>query len=298
MKAAGLWKVAVLTSASAEEPVAALLASALNTAASTYFDCRKARSEVSVYVTKRPGMRWLQRQLAPALRNLAAELGEEFGRVHIIHVPPQDWAESWKRHFKPLTIGSKLLIKAPWSKQRPKKGQITVVLEPGLSFGTGHHPTTAYCLSELVRFRQRTHTQSTLDIGTGSGILAIAAARLGYQPVKAFDFDPDAVRTARANARANDVSTIEFFRADVGRLPRSAAETFSVVCANLISTLLVEYRDRILRRVAPDGLLVLAGILKSEFQEVNRSYVQAGWVLRNSKIAGEWQSGSWARKNF
>ena len=136
----------------------------------------------------------------------------------------EDWAESWKRHFKPIEIGDALLVKPSWSKRRPRKNQAVVILDPGLSFGTGQHPTTAFCLREIVRlklakergrlareFKTRHHAdepsalQSFLDIGTGSGILAIAAAKLGYQPVHAFDFDAEAVRIARANARANRV---------------------------------------------------------------------------------------------
>ena len=117
----------------------------------------------------------------------------------------EDWAESWKRHFKPIEIGRRLLIKPSWSRRRPKPHQQVVVLDPGLSFGTGQHPTTAFCLAEVARLVKNAPARSFLDIGTGSGILAIAAARLNYQPIWAFDFDPEAVRMARANAQTNQV---------------------------------------------------------------------------------------------
>ena len=123
-------------------------------------------------------------------------------------VPPEDWAESWKRHFKPIEIGGDLLILPSWSKRKPKTGQAVVVLDPGLSFGTGQHATTSFCLNEIVKLRRSSKASelSLLDGGTGSGILAIAAAKLGYKPVEAFDFDPVSVRVARANATSNGVN--------------------------------------------------------------------------------------------
>src|ERR1019366_8464695 len=153
------------------------------------------------------------------------------GRISLLGVSREDWAESWKLHFKPLLIGSALLLKPSWSRRRPGKGQAVVVLDPGLSFGTGRHPTTAFCLRQLVARRRSGESQSCLDIGTGSGILAIAAAKLGYAPVDAFDFDPEAVRIARANARRNGVAArIRFQRRDLTKLPRRSARQYSLIC--------------------------------------------------------------------
>lgn len=165
-----------------------------------------------------------------------------------------------------------------------------MILDPGLSFGTGQHPTTAFCLEEIVRCR-KSGRQSFLDIGTGSGILAIAAAKLGYAPVHAFDFDPEAVRIARANAHANGVK-IRIVRGDAAKLPLRPKRTFDVVCANLISTLLIAERKRIAAQVSRDGVLVLAGILRSEFPEVRRAFTALG--LKPAAAAGknEWRSGS------
>lgn len=205
----------------------------------------------------------------------------------------EDWVESWKRHFKPLEIGSRLLIRPPWSRRRARRGQAVVVLEPGLSFGTGQHPTTAFCLRELAARKRAGKGQSFLDIGTGSGILAIAAAKLGYRPVHAFDFDLEAVRIARRNARRNGVDRrIRIAEQDVTKLARQGGRQYSVVCANLTSNLLVAERERILSRLRPDGRLVLAGILKTEFEEVRKAYAGAGLRLEASRAQGEWRSGS------
>ncbi len=136
-------------------------------------------------------------------------------------------------------------------------------------------------------------TKSFLDIGTGSGILAIAAAKLGYKPVHAFDFDPEAVRVARANARVNQVGRkIKIARGDVTKLPLRPARKFDLVCANLISNLLIAERRRIVAQLNPGGTLVLAGILKSEFAQVQKAFEALGLKLVAAKSEKEWRSGS------
>ncbi len=169
-----------------------------------------------------------------------------------------------------------------------------MVLDPGLSFGTGQHPTTSFCLRELVRARRRDHAQSFLDIGCGSGILAIAAAKLGYAPVRAFDHDPESVRVSSANARRNRVQErIRFREADLCKLPARSREAYDVVCANLLADVLIQEAPRILRRVKRPGLLVIAGILRAEFQRVNHFYRSRGLRILRTRVEGEWQSGAY-----
>jgi ribosomal protein L11 methyltransferase len=166
------------------------------------------------------------------------------------------------------------------------------VLDPGLSFGTGQHPTTRFCLSQLVACRNEGVAQSFLDVGTGSGILAITAAKVGYKPVVAFDCDPQAVKIARANARANGVAkNVLFSRRDLSELQPSMRR-FDVICANLISSLLIAEQRRICRWLAPKGTLVLSGILRSEFAQVRRAYRQSGFRLSRRQSEAEWESGS------
>ena len=219
----------------------------------------------------------------------------------------EDWAESWKRHFKPLEIGDALLLKPSWEKRQPRKGQAVIILDPGLSFGTGHHATTGFCLRQLVEVRKgrgagresraSAPALSLLDIGTGSGILAIAAAKLGYSPVRCFDFDPESVRVAKANAAQNDVAhLVKPVRRDLTKLPPASATRYHVVCANLIYDLLIAERDRILSRLRPDGVLVLAGILQTQFAKVERAYRQAGLKLIATEVEKEWQSGAFVRR--
>jgi len=295
MKAKTLWRIAVTTTLEAEEAVAELLAELLGQGASSYYDLELQTSQVSVYL-QQPGApdSGLRQQIRAGLARMK-ECGLAAGpaKIAINRVPPENWEESWKRHFKPIEIGRTLLIKPSWSRRRPKKDQAVVVLDPGLSFGTGQHPTTSYCLAEVASHAGIDSVRSFLDIGTGSGILAIAAARLHYQPIFAFDFDPESVRVARANVENNQVrKNLHLSRGDATRLPLRPARRFDLVCANLISNLLVAERKRIIAQLNQGGTLVLAGILKSEFALVRAAYAELGWRLVKSVRLNEWESGS------
>ena len=347
MKAGPLLKVSIRIALAADEPVMELLARVFGSAASVFHDLESGTVTASVYLPKSSD--WTpvrQRELQSGLdelRQLGLDLGP--GTISRKRIRREDWAESWKRHFKPMEIGHALLLKPSWSQRKPRRGQALVVLDPGLSFGTGQHPTTRFCLEQLAaaspspcdagaggglgsgeipapmallspalsarrgrsgnssRQVQGTHLEapratprSFLDIGTGSGILAIAAAKLGYRPVEAFDFDPDSVRVARENARRNDVSRrLRLSQADLTKLPSRSPKTFDLVCANLIYDLLLAERSRILSRVAPGGTLVLAGILTTQFELVHRAYAAKGWSLIASREEKEWKSGAFQK---
>ena len=232
-------------------------------------------------------------RLRDALRLLKNEgLDASPGRIRIRIVPPQDWSESWKRHFKPIEVSPALLVKPTWSRRKPKRGQSVVILDPGLSFGTGQHATTLFCLEQVATCRSTASTQSFLDIGTGSGILVIAAAKLGYSTLAAFDFDPACVRISNSNVELNEVSAlVQPTLGDITAAIKRGAQRYDVVCANLIHDLLIEARDRILARVDASGSLVLAGILKTQFVAVEAAYSEVGWILVKKKNEREWTSG-------
>jgi ribosomal protein L11 methyltransferase len=293
-----LWRISVITSIEAEDAVTELLAGIFNLAAAAYFNVETGTSTVSVFVSRQPDAKQTTAEIATGLRNISnCGLKIGAGKIEIAKVRREDWAESWKRHFHPLEIGPELLIKPTWIKQKPKKNQALVVLDPGLSFGTGQHPTTSFCLSEIVAAARAdaliTKPKSFLDIGTGSGILAIAAAKLGFAPVCAFDFDPEAVRVAKENARKNRVDAkCKITRGDITKLPLKPARKYDLVCANLISNLLIAERRRIVNRLQPAGTLVLAGILTGEFGEVQAAFEQLGLKLTAGRVENEWSSGA------
>ncbi len=299
MKQTNLWRISVTTTPEAEEAVTEWLGSTFGQPAASYTDVETQQTAVALYLTARPDWsRARQAELAAGLKHIAhSGLALGPGRISLKRLRRADWAESWKRHFQPLVIGSALLLKPGWSRHRPRKGQAVVVLDPGLSFGTGRHPTTAFCLRQLVARRRPGEAQSCLDVGTGSGILAIAAAKLGYAPVDAFDFDPQSVGVAQANARRNRVSArIRLRRQDLTRLPRRSRRQYSVVCANLVSSLLLDQRQRLLARLRTNGVLVVAGILAVEFARVRKAFADAGLRLLASRTQNEWRSGAFGRR--
>ena len=301
MKYPIIWQTSVTTTVEAEDAVAELLATHVAPSPSTYTDAETRVTTVSTYATTPPkNSAATKRLLRAGLKAITAcGLNVGPGKITIQKLPRKNWAESWKRHFKPIEIGTRLLVKPSWIRRQPRRGQVVIVLDPGLSFGTGQHPTTEFCLREVVRVAATGGaTRAFLDIGTGSGILAIAAAKLGYAPVHAFDYDPQSVIVARDNARTNHVTRqIKLTRADLTKLPRRSVRRYNVVCANLLANLLIAERDRILARVQPGGLLVVAGILKREFQEVLAAYRQAGMKLTASYARNEWRSGTFVRSS-
>jgi ribosomal protein L11 methyltransferase len=180
-----------------------------------------------------------------------------------------------------------------------------VAIDPGLAFGTGHHATTRYCLSQLARLHRREPRQrqppphrpmSALDAGTGSGLLAIAAAKLGYRPVIAFDSDPDAVRVARGNIASNRVrGLVTLATGDLADRRLRIGGPFDVVCANLSAELLEAQSRRLSRWVNPGGHLVVAGILATEFAAVTRAFEGAGLRLQSARTEQGWRSGRFAK---
>ncbi|HEX5219422.1 MAG TPA: 50S ribosomal protein L11 methyltransferase [Verrucomicrobiae bacterium] len=295
MKRATLWKASVVTTAEAEDAVAERLAAHFAPRPSSYTDVETGHTTVSAYTSTRPKqIPSVKRALRSGLNEIKAcglNLGPAI--ITIQRLPRKNWAESWKSHFKPIEIGKRLLVKPSWIRRSPERGQVVIVLDPGLSFGTGQHPTTEFCLRELVKRHDGARQQSLLDIGTGSGILAIAAAKLGYAPVHAFDYDPQSVLVAKENARKNRVADqVKVTRADLTKLPRRSSQQYDMVCANLLANILIAERDRILARVKSDGVLVVAGILKREFREVRRAYEADGCRLVASKSRKEWCSGT------
>lgn len=295
MKTEPLRQVSVVTSLEAEDAVVELLARVFGCAASAYTNEKTKVTTASVYCQK--AQEWTPSRRAALLGGLksirAGGLKIGAGKIVTRKVPREDWSESWKRHFKALEVGPRLLIKPGWVRRRARKNQAVVVLDPGLSFGTGNHPTTEFCLRALAAGRKDGERQSFWDVGTGSGILAIAAAKLGYAPVVAMDFDAEAVRVARENARRNGVlERVRISRRDITRMPSSGGRKYDFICANLISNLLLAEKERILARLRTGGTLVLAGILKGEFAQIRRAFEGAGLTLAQSRAEGEWRSGS------
>lgn len=295
-----LWRLSLTIAPESEDAVTELLGRILDQPLSSYTDREAGVSTVSAFLPSREIWSETTREkLRVGLRLIQdCELPINPGRISFRKVPSRDWTKAWKHHFKPFRVGTRLLVRPSWSRPRVDRGQRVVVIDPGLSFGTGHHPTTRFCLKELVGFRRYGRHQSFLDLGTGSGILAVAGAKLGYAPVTALDIDPDAVRVARENARRNGlIGRIEFRQKDITQWSVKSVGRYSVICANLITPLLISELNRIAARLEKDGLLVLAGILNQEFGLIRAACENIGLRLRRCTVEKEWCSGSFDKLN-
>ena len=205
-------------------------------------------------------------------------------------VEPPDWAREWRRFYRPLRVG-RLLISPPWESPPPGPGEIRLVLDPGRAFGTGHHESTRLCLraldSEIVRGSR------AVDLGTGSGILAVAAALLGAASVRALDTDPGAVEAARGSARLNGVS--DRVLVEVGSVgashpgiaPRPGST--DLLLANLSGPLVAELAPELARALRPGGVLITAGYLAGEAPAVGRALGACGLRTLRVESEGEWR---------
>jgi ribosomal protein L11 methyltransferase len=182
-------------------------------------------------------------------------------------IEDQDWAENWKRHFQPLTIGRQLLITPPWNAS-VSTDRIVIVIEPAMAFGTGQHSTTRGCLELIEEAVAAKQIARALDVGTGSGILGIALARLGVRHVQAIDNDITACHAAAANIERNSVAGSMCVTADW----RDVDGTFDLIVANLFTNLLRDLSAELRRRLAPNGSLICSGFLSSDEAAVVDAY--------------------------
>jgi ribosomal protein L11 methyltransferase len=202
------------------------------------------------------------------------------GQLRVREVHEEDWAAAWKQHFPVMRLGSRIVIKPTWRAYDPTPDDVVVALDPGMAFGTGLHPTTRLCLVGLEQWSEAGLVEgaSTLDVGSGSGILAVCAGLLGAGRIRAVDTDPIAVESTLENAARNGVSVV----ASQGSVPH-AEGPFDLVLANLVASLLVELADDLARVVRPGdgssgsgGRLLASGIFVDREPEVRRALAAAG----------------------
>jgi ribosomal protein L11 methyltransferase len=199
----------------------------------------------------------------PSLPEGAASVGGVLVEVRGEEVP-EDWAERWKRFHVPILLGGRLYVRPPWEQPAVRPGVQEVVIDPGQAFGTGTHPTTRLCLELMLSLPDP--RGSFADLGCGSGVLAIAASKLGFEPVSAFDADRAAVAATDANARANAVLLSRVERLDLRSGPVPVAD---VVAANLMRPLLLRLSERMQAGVQT---MVLSGLLEHEADEVAAAF--------------------------
>jgi ribosomal protein L11 methyltransferase len=206
------------------------------------------------------------------------------GELVVTERAEEDWANAWKTHYQPLMASERILIRPPWIDYLPKGDEIVVVLDPGMAFGSGTHPSTRLALMGLEAALKPGDT--VMDVGTGSGILAIAAAKLGASRIDAVDIEPVSVRSARENAERNEVAAQ--IQVELGTAGTPFSGQYDVVVANIISRVLIELARDISAAVRPGGTLVLAGVIEEHEANVRETFEPFGFHLSQRRQIEDW----------
>lgn len=200
----------------------------------------------------------------------------------------EDWANAWKEHYRPIRVGRKVVVRPPWKDYEPEGDDIVVELDPGMAFGTGTHPSTRLCLLGLED--EIEPGDRVFDVGTGSGILAIAAAKLGASQIDAVDIEPIAVRTTRENADRNGVGALIRVAEGSAGLDQPFAGSYDLVLANIIARVLIEIADGVAASVNEGGSLILAGIIQGREPAVREAYERLGLSFVRRAHIEDWVS--------
>lgn len=207
-------------------------------------------------------------------------------KMDINGVNEEDWATSWKAYYKPVHIGEKMVIVPMWEKYEPKPHEIIVRMDPGMAFGTGTHETTRLVVGLLEKYT--TKGCRMLDVGTGSGILAICAAKLGAGECKAYDIDPVAVRVAKENVKDNDCDNIECDTSDLLHGVDLSGGQYDLVCANIVADIIIRMTPDIGRYMKDDAILIASGIITERADEVVDAVVAHGLRIKERLTDNGW----------
>lgn len=234
----------------------------------------------------------------PADRSLPAKrkkLAEAIGHLSLIcplelqerTLSEEDWALAWRAFFATHRVGQRLVIKPSWQNYQAREGEIVLQLDPGMAFGTGLHPTTRMCLEALERYLKP--GMLVLDLGTGSGIQALAAARLGAARVLAVDTDSIAVRAAKSNVRANGLAQV--IRVRQGTIPfRESRAAFDLVVANITAQVIEKLAGSLAASLKSGGWLIAGGIVAERLEGVLEALTRAGTDAQQVSNEGEWRT--------
>ena len=229
------------------------------------------------------------------LQNILPTLREELSALKS-HVPSygtlslslqgvkeEDWSENWKQYYKPFRIGQHMVVKPTWEDFDLQEDDLLIEIDPGMAFGTGTHETTSMCVTLIEKYY---HSGSLLDVGTGSGILAIAAARLGAQDIYAVDIDPDAVRVARENVEHNGLEHV--IDVQQGDLLQGLNRPFDFAVANILAPVICMLAAPLKKHLNPGGRFVCSGIIKEAENDVLEALNAAGYIIDETCHQGDW----------
>ena len=218
------------------------------------------------------------------LPSFGLDIGE--GSVSLSNVNESDWANEWKKYYKPTKVGKKIVVKPSWEDYEKQEGDLIIELDPGMAFGTGTHETTSMCIRELENYVDETKT--VFDIGCGSGILAIAAAQLGAKEVVAGDLDEVAVKVSKENCEINNVSDKVVVKH--GSLFEVVDSKADVIVANIIADIIKILAKDVSKFLKEDGVFISSGIILAKIDEVCEALEENGFEIVKVERLGEWSA--------
>ena len=240
----------------------------------------KTVASVSVFL---PAERPYSDAIAFLNERMSAEQLE--GKIELIGVNEEDWANSWKAYYKPIKVGEKLVIVPAWEKYTPAEGEIVVRMDPGMAFGTGTHETTRL----VIRLLEKHVTAGCrmLDVGTGSGILAICASKLGAAECRAYDIDPMAVRVARENVKDSGIENVTCEVSDLLRLADASVE-YDVICANIVADIILRMIPDLAPFMKEKTVLLASGIITERAEDVIAGFAAHGYEVTERVEENGW----------
>lgn len=269
-------------------------------------DIPEGQAVIKGYFYEDADVEALLRELRPRVEQLK-EFDIDTGDVEYAAalVDDEDWANAWKQYFKPIRVTETLTIKPTWEAYEPAEGERIIELDPGMAFGTGTHPTTSLCLQTLESVVQGGEVM--IDVGTGSGILAIGACWLGASRVLALDLDPVAVSSATENVKLNGLSdAVEVRLSDLlgvlkqgepsengakqrdGVLPVGVKLPVDLVVANILAEIILLFIDDVYRALKPGGIYIASGVYKNKEDDVEQGLIRSGFVIAEKRRDQDW----------
>ena len=244
-------------------------------------NANKDIASVSVFI---PSDRSYMDDLA-YIRQRVAEL-ELHAEIELVGVNEEDWANSWKAYYKPIKIGEKIVICPAWERYTPAEGEIVIRMDPGMAFGTGTHETTRLVIRLLEKYTKE--GQLMLDVGTGTGILAICASRLGARFCRAYDIDPTAVRVARENIKDSGLENVTCDQSDLLKQVSLEDGPYDLVCANIVADIIIRMTPDVGRYMKEDAVLLASGIIAERCDDVVECFEKNGFKVVEKLTDNDW----------
>ena len=247
----------------------------------------KIKSEYNAVIGYAPKNEFFEQRnqsITDKLSRLKAELKIEYN-IELQQIDEEDWAESWKEYFWPQKIGKQIVVKPTWREYKQNNGEIVIEIDPGMAFGTGTHPSTSLCVEMLEKYLNP--DDSILDVGTGSGILLLAAARLGAKNLSGIDIDEVAVKIAAQNLIINGIEA-DRFNITTGKISAITKGRFDLIIANILTDVFIEIILDVKRLLKDNGFFICSGIVEENKEIITRKLQSGGFEIVDIIIKEKW----------